>query len=392
MLILFIIVFINLVGFGIIIPLLPFYGEHFDASPDQVTLLMASYSFAQFVSAPLWGRLSDKHGRRPILLISLAGTALGYVWLAGAPDLGSLYLARAWGGIMAGSISCAFASMADITSENDRAKGMGLIGAAFGLGFIAGPAIGGILAGSDIANTNFTLPSLVAAGFSGLALMFATIFLKESLTLELRSDISNQTSTERWTRLNLTISRPEVRNTLILTFMAVFVFAALEATFAMWTERTFGWGVAQNGYIFAYTGILSAIVQGTIVGPMSKKWGEPALIQQGFVALLIGLVMIPFSDTLEFLLIAMAIVTYGFSLASPALSSRLSLQVSKRDQGTVLGIGRSASTLARAMGPMGSGYVFVFLGKDWPFFVGALLMFLVLAVSVSAKFLRTKES
>jgi len=392
MLILFIIVFINLVGFGIIIPLLPFYGEHFYASPDQVTLLMAAYSFAQFVSAPLWGRLSDKHGRRPILLISLAGTALGYVWLAGAPDLGSLYLARAWGGIMAGSISCAFASMADITSENDRAKGMGLIGAAFGLGFIAGPAIGGILAGSDIANTNFTLPSLVAAGFSGLALMFATIFLKESLTLELRSEISSQTSTERWTRLNLTISRPEVRITLILTFMAVFVFAALEATFAMWTERTFGWGVAQNGYIFAYTGILSAIVQGTIVGPMSKKWGEPALIQQGFVALLIGLVMIPFSDTLEFLLIAMAIVTYGFSLASPALSSRLSLQVSKRDQGTVLGIGRSASTLARAMGPMGSGYVFAFLGKDWPFFVGALLMFLVLAVSVSAKFLRTKES
>ena len=392
MLILFAIVFINLVGFGIIIPLLPFYGEHFDASPDQVTLLMASYSFAQFVSAPLWGRLSDKHGRRPILIISLAGTALGYVWLASAPDLGSLYLARAWGGIMAGSISCAFASMADITSENDRAKGMGLIGAAFGLGFIAGPAIGGILAGSDIANTNFILPSLVAAGFSGLALIFATIFLKESLTLELRSEISSQTATERWTRLNLTISRPEVRITLILTFMAVFVFAALEATFAMWTERTFGWGVAQNGYIFAYTGILSAIVQGTIVGPMSKKWGEPALIQQGFVALLIGLVMIPFSDTLEFLLIAMAIVTYGFSLASPALSSRLSLQVSKRDQGTILGIGRSASTLARAMGPIGSGYIFAFLGKDWPFFAGALLMFLVLAVTVSAKLLRTKES
>jgi DHA1 family tetracycline resistance protein-like MFS transporter len=392
MLILFIIVFINLVGFGIIIPLLPFYGEHFDASPDQVTLLMASYSFAQFVSAPLWGRLSDKHGRRPILLISLAGTALGYVWLASAPDLGSLYLARAWSGIMAGSISCAFASMADITSENDRAKGMGLIGAAFGLGFIAGPAIGGILAGSDIANTNFLLPSLVAASFSGLALIFATIFLKESLTPELRLDISSQTSAERRTQLSLTISRPEIRATLFLTFMAVFVFAALEATFAMWTERTFGWGVAQNGYIFAYTGILSAIVQGTIVGPMSKKWGEPALIQQGFVALLIGLVMIPFSDTLEFLLIAMAIVTYGFSLASPALSSRLSLQVSKRDQGTVLGIGRSASTLARAMGPMGSGYVFAFLGKDWPFFVGALLMFLVLAVTVSAKLLRTKES
>ena len=390
MLILFVIVFINLVGFGIIIPLLPFYGEHFDASPDQVTLLMAVYSFAQFVSAPVWGKLSDKHGRRPILLISLAGTALGYVWLAGASSLSSLYLARAWSGIMAGSISCAFASMADITSENDRAKGMGMIGAAFGLGFIAGPAIGGILAGSDVANTNFALPSFVAAGFSGVALMFATKFLKESLPLELRLDISGQTSTQRWARLNLAISRPEIRATLFLTFMAVFVFAALEATFAMWTERTFGWGVAQNGYIFAYTGILSAIVQGTIVGPMSKKWGEYALIQQGFVALLLGLVLIPFSDTLELLLVAMAIVTYGFSLASPALSSRLSLQVSKNDQGTILGIGRSVSTLARAVGPIGSGYVFTFLGKDWPFFVGALLMFLVLTITISLRLFGTK--
>ena len=199
----------------------------------------------------------------------------------------------------------------------------------------------------------------------------------------------HQTPTERWELLLNTISQPNVRNTLILTFLAVFVFAALEATFAMWTERTFGWGVAQNGYVFAYSGVLSAIVQGIIVGPMSKKWGEAALIQQGFVALLIGLVMIPLSNTLELLLIAMAIVTYGFSLASPALSSQLSLQVPKEDQGTILGIGRSASTLARVMGPASSGYIFTFFGKDWPFYMGAMLVFLILMVGLGFKYTRT---
>jgi len=381
MFILFVIVFINLVGFGVIIPLLPFYAEHYGASPDQVTLLMAAYSFAQFVTAPIWGRLSDKHGRRPILLISLAGTAVAYVWLALAPNLTSLYLARALAGLMAGSISSAFAYMADITTEKERAKGMGLIGAAFGLGFIAGPAIGGILAGGDLANTNFTLPPYAAAGFSMAAFLLAIFSLKESLPAELRTIVSRRTSPERWAQLIETMFRPNVLITLILTFMAIFVFASLEATFAMWTERTFGWGVAQNGYVFACTGILSAIVQGILVGPMSQKWGEPLLIRQGFIALCLGLLIIPLANSVELLLIAMAIVTYGFSLASPALSSHLSLQVAAEEQGIIFGIGRSASTLARALGPAGSGYVFAFLGKDWPFFIGAILMLLVLILS-----------
>ena len=379
MFILFIIVFINLVGFGIIIPLLPFYGEHYGASPDQVTLLMALYSAAQLVSAPLWGRLSDKYGRKPILLVSLFGTVLAYIGLAVAPDLISLYLTRAWGGVMAGSISSAFAYMADITSDEDRAKGMGLIGAAFGLGFIAGPAIGGFLAGSDVANTNFTLPSYTAAGFSGLALILATFILKESLPPELRS--SSGSSNRGWARFTAMITQPEIRNILILTFMSVFVFAALEATFAMWTERTLGWGVAQNGYVFAYTGIFSAFIQGVLIGPMAKKWGLPLLIKQGLIGLLLGLLIIPFAETIWSLLIGMTVVTYGFSLTSPALSGQLSLQISGTNQGSILGMSRSVSTLARALGPACSGYVFVFLGKDWPFLIGALLIFIVLLTS-----------
>lgn len=382
MFILFVIVFINLVGFGIIIPLLPFYGLHYGASPDQVTLLMAFYSLAQLIAAPIWGRLSDRYGRRPILLLSLAGTVLAYIWLAEATSLLSLYSARAFGGVMAGSIGAAFAYVADVTTREDRAKGMGLIGAAFGLGFIAGPAIGGLLAGSDPTNINFPLPSYVAAGFSAAAVILAAILLKESLPAEKRGAQSGSSGREAFAE---TLRRRDVRFTILLTFLAIFVFAGLEATFALWTEQKFGWGVAQNGYVFAFTGVVSALIQGGLVGRLSRRIGETGMIKQGFLALGIGLAILPFSDSLTLLLISMMIITYGFSIASPALSSLLSLQVSDDQQGGILGISRSASTLARAVGPASAGYIFAFMGKDWPFWVGAIVILAVLMLSLKLR-------
>ena len=187
MLALFLIVVVDLIGFGIIIPLLPFYGEHFQADPQTVGLLMASYSLAQFISAPIWGRMSDRAGRRPVLLMSLAGAALAYLWLAFADSLWMLFAARLLGGLMAGNISAAFAYMADITTKENRAKGMGLIGAAFGIGFILGPAIGGILAGSDPTTADFRNPALAAAGLSLLALVLGIFRLPESLSADVRA-------------------------------------------------------------------------------------------------------------------------------------------------------------------------------------------------------------
>lgn len=377
--VLFAIVFINLVGFGIIIPLLPFYGEHFGASPDQVTLLMAVYSLAQFIAAPLWGRASDRYGRRPVLLLSLAGTVGGYIWLAEAGTLSSLFAARAVAGLAAGSIGAAFAYAADVTSREDRAKGMGLIGAAFGLGFIAGPAIGGLLAGGDPANINFALPSYAAAGFSFAALVAGLFILKESLPPERRSQPGSDRQSVTFAA---TLAQPEIRFTLLLTFLAIFVFAGLEATFAMWTERKFGWGVAQNGYIFAFTGVVSALIQGGLIGRLSKRFGEAGMVKQGFFTLGLGLALLPFASSLWQLLVVMVIVTYGFSVATPALNSLLSLQAAEDQQGGVLGVGRSMSTLARAAGPALAGLIFATAGKDWPFFVGAGLMFIVLLLSL----------
>jgi len=391
MFIIFIIVFINLVGFGIVIPLLPFYGEHFGASPDEVTGLMAIYSLTQFITAPIWGRYSDRYGRRPILLISLAGTVIAYVWLAFADNLQSLYWARALAGITAGSISAAFAYMADITTEENRAKGMGLLGAAFGLGFIAGPAIGGLLAGSDPSATNYQLPSFVAAGFSGAAFLAALLILKESLSDEIKARIANRTALEKWAIFINTMKQPTIRLTIILTFVSVFAFAGLEATFALWSEREFGWGVEQNGYIFAFIGIISAVIQGSMIQFLSRKIGEVAMVKQGFLALGIGLAALPFAENLPLLLITMVIIAYGFSISSPALNSLLSLNIPAEQQGSILGIGRSASTLARALGPAGAGYLFALIGRDWPFYIGAVLMFVVLLLAFKFE-LSSKQS
>ena len=382
MLIIFLVVAIDLIGFGMIIPLLPFYAEYFEASPAVVGLLMATYSFTQFLAAPSWGRLSDRIGRRPVLLVSLAGTALAYIWLGFAESLLTLFAARAASGAMAGNISAAFAYMADITTPANRAKGMGLIGAAFGLGFIAGPAIGGILAGSDPVNADFQTPAFAAAGLSSLALILALARLKESLSPEIRANAASNLPGKKRGKFIATLRRPRVGLMIFLIFLVTFVFAGMEATFAMWSRRQFGWGPEQNGYLFAFIGLLSAMIQGGLIGRLAQRFGEARLIRQGAVALACGIALIPFSDGLPMLLTAMLILAYGFSIVMPSLNSLISLQVGEEEQGEILGITRSASIFARVVGPAWTGLLFFILGKDWPFFGGALVMTVAIYLSL----------
>ena len=382
MLPLFLVVLIDLIGFGIIIPLLPFYAEHFQATPATVGLLMATYSFTQFLAAPLWGRLSDRFGRRPVLLISLGGAVFSYVWLAFAYQLWVLFAARAVSGLMAGNISAAFAYVADVTAPTERARGMGIVGSAFGLGFIAGPAIGGLLAGPDPANADFQLPALAAAGLSFLALVLALFLLRESLSPEIRARLAALPPRKRWKQLAEAVRKPKVGRLLLLSFLATFVFAGMEGTFAMWSERRFHWGPEQNGYLFALIGLLSAAIQGGLMGRLAKRFGEARLVVQGALALALGLAVIPFADSLALLLAAMVVATYGFSVTTPSLNSLVSLQVGADEQGGVLGIGRSVTTLARVFGPAWAGYLFSLLGKDWPFLAGAAVMAVVLLLAL----------
>lgn len=371
---LFLIVLIDLIGFGVIIPLLPFYAEQFQASPDVVTLVMAVYSLAQLFSAPLWGRLSDRIGRRPVLLVSMAGASLSYIWLGFADELWTLFAARAFCGAMAGNLSAAFAYVADITGPESRARGMGLIGAAYGLGFIAGPALGGILAGPDPLQADYQTPAFVAAGMSVTALLLAAVLLKESLSAELRAQAAARRPVPFHRMIAAVLADRRLAFWIGLSFLATLVLAGMETTFAMWSERTFGWGPQQNGYLLAFLGLLSATIQGSLIGPLSRHIGTHRMVLQGAAVLAVSFLGLPFVNSLGVLLVVTAGLAYGFSIISPALNSLISLEAEAGSQGSILGLSRSASILARVIGPALAGLLFATLGRDAPYFASAALM------------------
>src|SRR5579872_3569879 len=254
--VLFLIVFIDLVGFGLVIPLLPFYAARFGASPEAVTILLTVYSLVSMVTAPLWGRLSDRIGRRPVLLVSMLVFALAYLWLGFASRLWMLYAARALAGACAGNIAAAQAYIADVTTPENRARGMGMIGAAFGLGFIIGPALGGAVAGHDIAGADMRTPALIACGLSLTAFLGVLVFLKESLP----AGLMRRPRKNRITALRDALGRKALARLLLVFFLAILAFGGMEAVFALWAMAQFGWGPAQIGYLFTYIGVLSAVI------------------------------------------------------------------------------------------------------------------------------------
>ena len=380
--VLFLIVLVDLIGFGVIIPLLPFYAEQFRASPAVVTLVMAVYSLAQLFAAPLWGRLSDRVGRRPVLMVSMAGAALSYLVLGFAHDLWVLFAARAFCGAMAGNISAAFAYVADVTTPENRARGMGMIGAAYGLGFIAGPALGGILAGADPAHADYQTPAWVAGALSLAALVLAALLLKESLSAEMRAAAAGRRRQPMHRIVGEVLANPRLAFWIVLSFLVTFVMAGMETTFAMWSERSFGWGPQQNGYLLAFLGLLSAAIQGGLIGPLSRHIGSHRLVIQGAAVLGLAFLCLPFSRHLGVLLVVTAGLAYGFSVVTPALNSLISLEIAAGHQGSVLGLSRSAAILARVVGPAGAGVLFAALGRDAPYFAAAALMALVFLLAL----------
>jgi MFS transporter, DHA1 family, tetracycline resistance protein len=371
MLVLFAIVLTDLIGFGLVVPLLPFYGTHYGASPAEVTQLMATYSLLQLFVAPLWGRLSDRYGRRPILLLSLAGSVASYLWLGFADALWMLFAARAVQGACAGNIAAAQAYIADITTPETRAKGMGVIGAAFGFGFIIGPALGGALAGPDPLNPMLTVPAFAGAGLSALAFLGTLLFLKESLPLSLRRTAARL---GRVQAVMQALRRPGLRLLIALYFMIIFAFAGMETTFALWALQQFGWGPSSVGYLFAYVGILGAIIQGGLIGRLTRRFGEERLLLAGTVFLLLGLLGIPLASRVAYLFVATGLLSIGFAMAQPAISSLISRRAAAHEQGEVMGVSQSAGSLARVVGPLVAGFLFAEFGRNAPYFGGAVVL------------------
>ncbi len=368
--ILLFIVFIDLVGFGIIIPLLPFYAEHFGASPLTVTLLMAVYSTMQFVAAPLLGALSDRYGRRRVIALSTFGAALGYLVMGLAGSLAMLFAARVLAGGMAGNIAAAQAYIADVTTPEDRAKGMGLFGAAMGFGFIVGPAICAALAGNGD-TANFSLPPLVAAGTSAVAATLALVTLREDLVSVTPRRLS-------WIApIKMALGNADLRPLAVTLFLVVFAFAGLEATFALWAERQLVWGPRQVGALFAGVGVVAVIVQGGLVGRLSRWLGEEAVVLIGIVVLVAGFALLPAATSLAPTLVAMVLLAGGFGLANPALASLVSRRAAAEAQGANLGVAQAGASLGRIFGPALAGVLFTADSQALPYVASAVILVLV---------------
>jgi DHA1 family tetracycline resistance protein-like MFS transporter len=367
MLALFFVVFVDLIGFGMVIPLLPLLGEATGATPFDVGLLMASFSACQFVAAPLWGALSDRIGRKPVLLAGLAGSALCYWLMAHSTTFPELLATRSLAGLMAGNISAAFAYAADTSTTENRTKAMGIIGAAFGLGFIGGPVLGGVLAGSGNAVADFVPPALTAAGLSAAALVLAALTLKEKA----RPAGSHE---GRRTGLKAALHQPALAFPLLAIFISTCAFAGMETSFPMWSKVALGWGPRQNGFMFAFMGFVSAMVQGGATHRLAKRLGEWKTAAIGTIVLAAGMVSAAFAGSLALLVVPAAAMALGFGLVSPSLNSALSLVAKSSGMGAAMGAGRSVSTGARALGPIAAGSLFGIAGKAAPFLAGGLLL------------------
>jgi DHA1 family tetracycline resistance protein-like MFS transporter len=352
--VIFVTVFIDLVGFGIVIPLLPFYASRFGASPFAIGVLFASYSLMQLVFSPVLGRLSDRHGRRPVLLVSLLGTALGFLILGFADTLFLLFVGRIIDGISGANISTAQAYVADVTTPENRAKGMGLVGAAFGLGFIFGPAIGGTLSlwGKSV-------PFFFAGGLALANAALLYFALPETVTPD--HPARTATPARGLGAMIEGLRRPVFGPVLSIYFLFVVAFSIMTTTFALYTMRRFQYEEHHNGYLFAFIGVLAVIVQGGLIGRLVKRHGELPFVIGGAALFVAGLLALPFvgpaTGGLAALLGVLALLANGNAMATPSLQALASKSAGEGEQGLALGLTQSAASLARVIGPLVGGWL-----------------------------------
>ena len=364
--ILFLMMFLVMVGFGIIIPVLPFLAEKVGGSPTELGLLMAVYSLMQLFFAPMWGRISDRIGRKPVMVIGIAGLALSFFISATADSLWVLFVARVIGGILSSAnMPTAMAYVADITTPEDRGKGMGIIGAAIGLGFIFGPAIGGVFS-----KTSLTFPFYIAGVVSLITLVLVLVLLKESLPLEKRAQHSMRKESI-WNAF-----KGPLKVMFILQWIITLSMAGLEATFAYFAAEKADIGTLQLGYIFMIMGFGSAIVQGGLMGPMIKKMGEGNVIRLGIVVSAIGFFLILFSTNFWTAAVFLTIFGLGNGMIRPGISSLLT-KTSNTGHGSVTGLLSSFDSFGRIAGPPLGGWLFS-ISIDLPYIAGAILSILAL--------------
>jgi MFS family permease len=371
LLVLLAVVFINLMGFGILMPILPFYAQSFHAPAWQVTWAFTAFSIGNFFAEPVWGRLSDRIGRRPILIGTIAASGLGFIALAFAPNIWAVLAVRLFSGLTTGNLSTIQSYIADITPPRFRSGRIGMLGAAFALGFVAGPAMGGLLARPQLGSAGFHLPLFVAGGMSLIAALGVILFVRESRDGGQKAPAIQGPHLAVWIEAR---RHPVLGRALVVTLLLTGAFSAVESTFGLWAQHRYGWGPFKLSLCFASVAITAAIAQAFVTGRLTRRYGEAVMLATGLAIISLSLAILPLGEGIIRTIVLMAVAVFGQALALPNISALISRTTAPDRQGAMLGMNMSIGALARAAGPVAGGALFSIVGADAPLFVAALVL------------------
>jgi len=360
-------------GFGLVLPGMPFVAENLGASPALATFILGLYAWGQFLGTTVWGRLSDRIGRKPVLIITNTGTAFAYLLMAFAPNVWVLAAGRALSGLM-GGLAPAMAYVADVTPPEKRAQGLGSVGAAMSLGFVIGPAIGGVLGGTDAGSASLLVPGLVAFAIAGGTVVATIVFLKESLPPEKRAEAAAEHAEAGRPGLLELVRRPLMPRLLLLGFGVYVAMAMFETIFPFWTKAQFQWGPREVGLSFTYLAVVVGVMQGFVVGRLAPVFGEGKLAIVGLASYALGLIWMTQSPNWQLMLVGVTLTSGGGGTFLTSMSSLVSKMAGARERGLVLGAYQSASWAGRSIGPLMSGLLFNNLGRHSPLVAGALVI------------------
>ncbi len=363
------VMFINMLGFGIVIPLLPFYAESFRAAPWQIALIFSAFSMGAFFGEPVWGRLSDRVGRKPLLLSTVSGTLLCYLALAYAPDVWTAFVIRFVGGAASGNGSVMQGYIADVTPPEKRSRRMAWIGAAASLGLVVGPSIGGVFAQTHAGPAGFRVPLLIAAALSATCLFAILLLVREPAVHRAREH-----SGSRWAVMGEAARHPAIGRLILLTFLVGSAFMGVEAIFGLWGQARFGWGPKEVGWCFAVAGAVSGVTQFVIIGPLSERFGEVRVLAAGMALTAVAMVLQAWSTGFASSTALLALAALGQSVCWPNVGALISRTADPAQQGQILGLNNASASLARFAGPLVTSLAFSQIGTDAPFLLAALVV------------------
>ncbi len=377
------VILINMLGFGVIVPLLPFYAKSFHAPSWAIALIFSAYSVGAFFGEPFWGRLSDRFGRKPLLISTVSGNCLCYLLLAFAPNIYVAFLIRLCGGLTSGNGAVVQGYLADVSPPGERTGRLSLMGAAWNIGLIVGPSLGGLLAHPEEGPAGFRLPLFVAAGLAACSAVALALFVRESRVRGAKIE----TPKSRWAALGEAVADPVIGRLMLLTFLVGFAFTGVESIFGLWTQARDGWGPRQIGACFACVGLGAAVTQLGFTGRLARRFGEGPMLTAGMALMAVCSVLQPFSPSGRATIVLLTLAAIGQSVAFPNVGALISQAADAGRRGQILGLNNACGALARVTGPFCAGLAFAGPSRDLPFFMaaGVVAPAILLARSVSRR-------